>query len=350
MLNNSNISSAFMKRYGRNTLQSGTDSDRADNINRARAYVTKMPGAIAGKGGDKLTFYVACILAEKFKLSYDDMFDLMLEYNERCEPPWSKDEIIHKIECALAQVGKPKAEKLRKPDGVRAARLRPSLKPVLPGTRPFTMDDVVALSRLRRIPPHGIMLAAKRGFLFRIGWHEQECYGVRDASGNLIELRRLDGHDFPAVPSHGIAARKSHAIKGSNKSWPLGILMARDFPAIALVEGIPDFLYAHYRVQEEFARNRVAVVAMLSATPAIDEAALSLFAGKTVRIFPHLDEAGLGGAKKWCRQLIEAGARHVDFFNLSGFKKRDGKQVKDLCDLTALSSDAIKNQIRNILP
>jgi hypothetical protein len=326
--------------------------DRPSVVERARHYIEKMDAAVAGDGGHNQTFHVACVLVEKFGLTYEDAIELLLEYNERCDPPWSIDELNHKLVDALAFLEKPAPEILRTDDGYYAPKANPPARPMLRGTLPFTMDDVVALSRARGIPPHGIMLAEKRGFLFKAPWHGADCYGVRDISSNLIELRRMDSQLFPAVPEFNLAPRKSHAIKGSNKSWPLGILESREFPAIALVEGIPDFIFAHYRVAEELARNRVAVVAMLSSAPAIDPVALKHFAGKQVRIFPHLDAAGLRGAKRWSAQIVAAGTSHVDFFSLDRFVQRDGKPVVDLCDLRNLSPQELRNnpKIKRMLP
>jgi hypothetical protein len=197
------------------------------------------------------------------------------------------------------------------------------------------------LSALRKINLRGIELAAARGFLFGATWHGQRCFGVKDRPGRLVELRRLDGQHFPAVPERGLAERKSHAIKNSNKAWPLGIIEAGEFSHVALVEGMPDFLYAHWRLVMENAEDRVAVVAMLSAAPSISEAACAFFAGKIVRIFPHLDEAGLKAANRWQQQLIDCGASGVDIFDLSGLTQVDGKPVKDLCDLTNMAPEQL---------
>jgi hypothetical protein len=54
-----------------------------NHLERARAYIAKMPGAISGAGGHDQTFAVACALV-KFGLSPDDAWPLLLEYNQRC--------------------------------------------------------------------------------------------------------------------------------------------------------------------------------------------------------------------------------------------------------------------------
>ncbi|MBD3675707.1 MAG: hypothetical protein HUJ26_19520, partial [Planctomycetaceae bacterium] len=54
----------------------------------ANSWLAKQPAAIEGDGGDKQTFTVCCFLARDFALEWDDAWELLLEYNERCNPPW----------------------------------------------------------------------------------------------------------------------------------------------------------------------------------------------------------------------------------------------------------------------
>src|SRR5262249_22306047 len=72
---------------------------------RARAYVAKCEPAVSGSGGHSRTFAVARSLIGWVRdqgLSDDDAWDLLLEYNERCLPPWSERELEHKWQSALA--------------------------------------------------------------------------------------------------------------------------------------------------------------------------------------------------------------------------------------------------------
>ena len=224
--------------------------------------------------------------------------------------------------------------------------------PILKGSWPLNDNDISAMAHLRGIPPAVIKFVCQRGFLIRTRWRNLECFVLRDVSGRLIELRRIDGQDFPAVPDFNLGERKSHAIRGSNKGWPLGILEAAPLPCIAFVEGWPDFIYAHRWVLTERAENRVGVVGMMSANPMIDAAALPHFAGKRIRIYPHLDAAGVKGAARWQIQLQSAGAAHVDIFNLSNIHLPDGSYASDLCDLTKLPPEqlAADPTLNSILP
>lgn len=78
---------------------------------RARRWVAKMPAAVSGSGGHPATFHVACVLVQGFGLPPSQAWPLMLEYNERCLPPWSERELRHKLD------GAEKAPGLKRQDG-----------------------------------------------------------------------------------------------------------------------------------------------------------------------------------------------------------------------------------------
>ena len=68
---------------------------------RARRYLAGTPPAIAGRHGDVHTFRVCCRLVRGFALPEADGLGLLLEWNERCEPPWSEGELRAKLRHAL---------------------------------------------------------------------------------------------------------------------------------------------------------------------------------------------------------------------------------------------------------
>lgn len=55
--------------------------------------VATRPAAIEGQGGNATTFGVACLLVWGFGLEPDEALPLMMEYNNRCEPPWTVREL-----------------------------------------------------------------------------------------------------------------------------------------------------------------------------------------------------------------------------------------------------------------
>jgi hypothetical protein len=56
-----------------------------------------------------------------------------------------------------------------------------------------------------------------------------------------------------------------------------------------------------------------------------------MFAGKRVRIFGHIDDAGRGAVERWAAQLATVGA-DVDAFNFAGLMQVGGSPVNDLND------------------
>lgn len=67
------------------------------NLERARAYVAHVPGAVEGQGGDSKTYGLACKLTKEFHLSGEEAFTLLCEWNRRCIPPWRESALARKI-------------------------------------------------------------------------------------------------------------------------------------------------------------------------------------------------------------------------------------------------------------
>lgn len=73
----------------------------SSTLERARAYVAKIPGAVSGSGGHNQTFVAATTLVQGFALDEADAWPLLAEYNQRCSPPWSERELRHKLTSAM---------------------------------------------------------------------------------------------------------------------------------------------------------------------------------------------------------------------------------------------------------
>ncbi len=180
------------------------------------------------------------------------------------------------------------------------------------------------------------------------------CWLLTDAEGRVAEARRLDGMPFPECGTLG--RRKAHTLRGSRKSWPLGVAVLRripEFRTLLLVEGGPDYLAAlHFA--HEMERWDVLPVAMLGrGTGAkIDPAALELMRGRRVRIYPHADADGGGvqSARRWAAQLCKV-ACEVDIYELTQLNRTDGTPVKDLNDCTTALDEASATKLwESLLP
>ncbi len=89
------------RRKNSSTNCSPRQATQRDNIvDRARKYLMAMGPAIAANGGGSKTFLAAQHLVRGFMLSDSEAFDLMSDWNRDCEPPWTDNELRHKIQSA----------------------------------------------------------------------------------------------------------------------------------------------------------------------------------------------------------------------------------------------------------
>lgn len=79
-------------------------STRSDQLARARSYLSKMPPSVQGSNGSGALFFAACKVVE-FGLRREEALELLLEFNTRCEPPWSEAELRHKLADAFKRTG-----------------------------------------------------------------------------------------------------------------------------------------------------------------------------------------------------------------------------------------------------
>jgi hypothetical protein len=73
---------------------------------RAKQYLARMIPAIDGEGGSLQTFK-ACKVGVDFGVEEDEFWPLLLEFNQRCNPPWKHDELSHKLSSAYRCKSKP---------------------------------------------------------------------------------------------------------------------------------------------------------------------------------------------------------------------------------------------------
>lgn len=319
--------------------QAGNAHQRRSPIDRARAYLAKLPPAISGQGGHNAAIQAACVLVE-FGLSPAEAWPILTDWNQtHCQPTWSEAELHHKLTDAFKRTG-PKAQLA---DG-RASR--PSWKPrpgggagrrclILPPLRPGSTRDCAQVAELRGLAREGIELANSKGLLSFGEFRSLPAWFITDTSGHVAQARRMDGQPW----AQGV---KALTVAGSQAAWPVGIIEAAGVATVALCEGGPDLLAACAFILAEGRGHDCAPVAMLGGCARIHPSALPLFAGKRVRIFVHADETGANAADRWAVQLTEAGA-DADAFSFAGLRRTDGAPVKDLCDLAAVHADDFEN-------
>ncbi len=213
--------------------------------------------------------------------------------------------------------------------------LRPG--PDLHGIEPCSKADLWEIAKLRSIPLNGLRLAQERKLLFAYSDpYQGRCWLISDDARRSAIYRRLDGKHFHyrEASEEKKEGPKSRNWKGSEANWPIGIAQANGFPAIALCEGMPDFLSAFALAYAGAVEQFVTPVCMGGAACSIHPEALPMFRGKRVRIYGHADEAGQCAIQRWAEQL-EGVQAEVDGFFFDGLLKRDGSPVNDMNDFLA---------------
>jgi hypothetical protein len=76
-----------------------------DVVDRARKYLAKVVPAVSGSGGHNQTIYAAGKLIRGFGLAREQALQLLGEWNQLCQPPWSAKELEHKVDNAIERPG-----------------------------------------------------------------------------------------------------------------------------------------------------------------------------------------------------------------------------------------------------
>ncbi len=224
---------------------------------------------------------------------------------------------------------------------------------LMPPHWPLMESEIAGVAWKRQISVEAVRRASQLGLLYRANVCHQSTWLLTDPAWRIAEARMLSGEPFP--PLGHLESRKAHTIKGSCKSWPVGVALLESYPearAIMLVEGGPDYLAAlHFSLL--MGEHNVLPIAMLgrqSGQAGIDPLALYLLRGRRVRIYPHADADGGGmrSAKVWATQLRGCGCS-VDFFTFNDLQSIGGSPIKDLNDLTSLHP-CHYNRIQHLLP
>ena len=187
--------------------------------------------------------------------------------------------------------------------------------------------ELYKLAELRGIGFHGIRLAQKRGHLRFLSNKAGTIWSLADLDGAFRQDRLLSGNPIRLKDGKRVKARTLGKLK-----HPLGLTEAHPYESILLVEGGPDFLAAHYLITQTKQENLFGVIAMLGANQEFTPEQAKNLKGKRVRIFPHMDEAGMKGVQNWFSSLKSVGV-HVDIYDYDEITTKDGKLITDLNDL-----------------
>lgn len=303
-------------------------------MERAAAYVRKMPVAVAGQGGHAAAFNAAVAAVRGFDLSDAEALDILREWNAECLPPWPEAELRHKVKSARLDGQRPfghlldaarttrphTAEERREAEQRRqraaneakrqadaeAAR-KASARSSWPTLRPPTAGEIGRIAELRRLPVRAVLAAARLGWL-KVGQVDgHACFILTE--GTFAQARRLDGGKLSLA---GAREAKVKSLLGSQGHF-LGLRhLGGPSVRVLLVEGCIALLEGLALLELTDPAEGWAVVAATSASSrfASDPAALAALAGRRVTIVADREDegqTGLEAAKNWRAALAGTG-------------------------------------------
>lgn len=228
-------------------------------MERARRYLAKCQPAVSGQGGHSAAFHVAALLVHGFALGEAEALVLMQEFNQRCSPPWSGGDLIHKLKSAahaahLLPRGHLLGDKANHGDPVSAKPMpAPPLKPrfqqdvlkrvafkvaaikdvvrCLAEHSPIDVDQQDSASVLRHLYPPG---SGENVLIFTDLRSQGQFFWQADRSDDIQQRHLPAGNDgvwflpqpvrggfFPNPRSNGILSRRSEEAVSS---WRYAVL------------------------------------------------------------------------------------------------------------------------------
>lgn len=74
-------------------------------VERAARALARIEPAVSGQAGHSRTWRAARLLCHDFGLSAAEAFPLLADWNQRCRPPWTDKELLHKLRDAETRAG-----------------------------------------------------------------------------------------------------------------------------------------------------------------------------------------------------------------------------------------------------
>jgi hypothetical protein len=288
-------------------------------IERARAYLARMPVSVQYQGGSDAAFAVALVLVKGFDLSEQDALPLFIEWNAGCLPPWQVSDLLHKLRDA-AKSDKPSGYLLTdhaptrdrtapdfENDAEKEARKKVSQRKAWPTFKTLKPAGIETIAKLRHMMPDAVDLAHQHGFLKGAEIDGHRCFIMHE--GTFAQARRLDG--LPLTMHNGTESKPKNLL-GSQGAF-IGQRWLGNTSHVLLVEGVIGLVeaLAAFLLAEDVKKNWSVIAATSAGSRFVrDPELLARLAGRHVRIIPDNDEAGTGyaAAASWMADLKNAGA------------------------------------------
>lgn len=320
-------------------------------LERASAYLAKMPVSVAGQGGHAAAFNAALALVKGFDLGEQEALIPMAEWNAACLPPWPESKLRRKLRDAAASQkpagyllgtsNEPARERIT-PDFESEAERKARQRMAWPEFRSLREDEIRQVAASRGILPDAVDLLNRRGIVRGGSIDGHASFIMRGE--NFAQARRLDGEP---LASHEGAPIKTKTLCGSDGKGFIGHnLLTSQASNVLLVEGCVGLIEAVAALLLADTRQAWAAVAAKTSGSrfAHDPALLRALRGRRVVIVADRGKAGREAAASWLESL-KAQATETRVLRLP----QPFSDLGDLLKATDISQETKLETLRRIL-
>jgi hypothetical protein len=299
-----------------------------DVSERARRYLAATPPAVSGCGGDQTTHKVAFTLVKGFGLPPETAIVPMLEWNERCLPPWTHAQLMSKLRSAsragLADgflLGVPGTARISSAGNAvlrgdvrlfreESPRQPAPTNPAIAGSRVPSIGEQRRIAELRGLSPGIPILAANDGILRTGIWQSDPAYFL--VGKGVTQARRLDGAPWKFRSGN------------EGKAWTIGPVdafgirfgLTTETERIIITEGLVSILEAlevllRAEQQSPVLSQNAGLIAAYSAASRLTRREAQYLARRRVLIIADAGPAGLTAARAWRASIRHMGGRAV---------------------------------------
>lgn len=276
-------------------------------LERAAKYLAMMEPSISGQRGHDACFKAACALVQGFDLSTDEAYKLLaVDFNPRCQPPWSERELQHKVSQAGKQPGQRGYLRDAIPQHWSKIRVRPTgpcepmpeEPPEEPGVRRTFLHDA-SIAYLDQV-------LKGQGQLITTGIPELDyAIGGGVAPGEMVIVA--------ARPSHGKSAIALQMVHHMTEAGIPAVVVSEEMSALAIgkrtIQFATDVPESAWKDRSAEALQHLSVHFGKRAKCLIIESC-----GTVDRVVSEVEKAA---------EEIEAGVVAIDYVQLLGSKKQN---------------------------
>jgi hypothetical protein len=206
-----------------------------------------------------------------------------------------------------------------------------------------TVAECRQLGKLRKLHATTFDLAARLGCLGISAVCGFKSWMLHDKKALAFEARRITGEPYPAQGQ--LSSRKTHTLRNSDKSWPIGLLCERTEVNVISRAIIGEGSAAYFELLElieVYGDGNIQPMVFLGASVRSihPEALIMLKRKEQILIVPDNDEAGRKAATTW-QLLLRVLGKDIRIFEWPP----NCKKIKDLGDALRLLPKPLLQQL-----